>query len=68
LLAFDSKNNYNKITSIGGEIRFRFSTDDKKVVYLKVGDVCYVLDKPVEIKMRQVGKMKVLINNETVGC
>ena len=65
---FDSKTNYNKISSIGDEIKFKFSTDNNKVVYVKIGDVCYVLDKPVEVRIRQVGKMKVLINNETVSC
>ena len=44
-MAFDAKVNNNKIGSIGGEIKFRFSTD--KEVYVKVGDSCYVLDKPI---------------------
>lgn len=45
LLAFDAKTNYNKVGSIGGEIKFRFQTE--KEVYLKVGDACYAIERPV---------------------
>lgn len=66
LLVFDAKKSYHNIGSVAGVIRFRFETE--REVYIKVGDACFVVQRPLDVMVRQKGKMKALVNKETVGC
>lgn len=51
---------------MGGEVKLSFETEKK--VCLKIGDACFVLERPLQAVIKQFTKMKALINKETVGC
>jgi hypothetical protein len=67
LFTFESSKDYSVLSSISGEIRLAFNTEELET-YIQINNTCYKLYHSLEIKIKMVSKIKMLINKDILEC